>query len=161
MDTGCIKTAADRDLWISTLVNAIARTHTRYFRWHDSGDIFSAVYGRCILDVCRQLPRVKHWIPTRSYQNGRPAAVSPFIVLNEHNGILQVLRDLASMPNVIVRPSSLYIGDSAPIVPGLHAGSTVNSPGAFQCRAPRQNGECRTCRTRWNRPDVPVSYALH
>ncbi len=36
-----------------------------FFRWHDSGDIFHADYGRAIFEVARRTPSVMHWIPTR------------------------------------------------------------------------------------------------
>lgn len=37
------------------------------FRWHVSGDVFSAAYARFIADVCRKSPTVEHWIYTRSF----------------------------------------------------------------------------------------------
>jgi hypothetical protein len=36
-----------------------------YMRWHDSGDIFCAEYGRAILEVCAATPEVLHYLPTR------------------------------------------------------------------------------------------------
>ncbi len=37
------------------------------FRWHVSGDVFSPEYARWIADVCRESPKVEHWIYTRSF----------------------------------------------------------------------------------------------
>lgn len=41
--------------------------HCLSFRWHVSGDVFSADYARWIADVCRETPTVQHWIYTRSF----------------------------------------------------------------------------------------------
>ena len=37
------------------------------FRWHVSGDVFSAKYARWIVEVCRASLNVEHWIYTRSF----------------------------------------------------------------------------------------------
>lgn len=37
------------------------------FRWHVSGDVFSDAYAAWIRDVCRESPKVAHWIYTRSF----------------------------------------------------------------------------------------------
>lgn len=41
--------------------------HCLSFRWHVSGDVFSAAYAAWIADVCRESPTVEHWIYTRSF----------------------------------------------------------------------------------------------
>ncbi len=40
-------------------------TRVAYLRWHDSGDLFHADYAKALLAVCRQTPKVLHWLPTR------------------------------------------------------------------------------------------------
>jgi hypothetical protein len=37
----------------------------RFFRWHDSGDLFHRDYALAILDICHATPGVSHWLPTR------------------------------------------------------------------------------------------------
>jgi len=37
----------------------------RFFRWHDSGDVFHPAYASAILDICHATPDVSHWLPTR------------------------------------------------------------------------------------------------
>jgi hypothetical protein len=99
----------DPQRWIDTLVAAILATGEKYFRWHDSLDIFSPTYCRAVIEVCRRTPQVKHWLPTRSW----------------HLPWVDVLRQLAALPNVIVRPSALTFNDPAPVVDGLGKGTTA------------------------------------
>jgi hypothetical protein len=75
--------------------------------------------------------------------------------------LLNTLRNLAALPNVTLRPSALNFGDSAPVVSGLHAGSTADSSYGHQCPAPLQGGNCGDCRTCWDANETAVSYAKH
>jgi hypothetical protein len=50
------------------LINVIRDSRCRYFRVHDSGDMFSVGYAECWLQVCRRLPEIRFWIPTRVWQ---------------------------------------------------------------------------------------------
>lgn len=141
--------------FIRHTVDAIKATKTEYFRGHDSGDFYSPKYVSAWVEICAQLPNVRFWFPTRAWQYGESAPGK----LNER--MLSALRQLAALPNVTIRPSALYFGDSAPIVPGLHAGSTADNAEGFQCIAPNQDGECRECRVCWNDKTTPVSYHRH
>jgi hypothetical protein len=40
-------------------------TKCAYLRWHDSGDLFHADYASALFEVCRNTPKVLHWLPTR------------------------------------------------------------------------------------------------
>lgn len=114
------------------------------FRVHDSGDLFSPAYTRLWIAICRQLPTVRFWFPTRSYRipNLMPALVT-----------------LAALPNVSVRPSALHFGEAAPVIVGLSAGTTAATAG-FTCPASSQDGKCLDCRQCWT-TDVVVSYRKH
>lgn len=138
----CLKTPAGTQTFIDTMDWAIRRTHYRYMRVHDSGDLFSPAYTRAWIEICRGLQQtVDFWFPTRSWR-------APWV---------DVIRELAALPNVSVRPSALFFGDAPPRIAGLHAGTTVKSEG-FTCPAPRQGGQCLDCRTCWLRKGVEVSY---
>ena len=152
-----MRTPAGREQWVTYMVAAIRQSSCRYFRVHDSGDMFSPAYAESWLEVCRLLPDVCFWIPTRAWQ--QPAGPLPLF-----DPLLGVLRKLASLPNVTVRPSALNFGDHAPVVAGLHAGSTADVPDVFrarQCPAYNQGGHCGDCRTCWDTKDTPVSYCRH
>jgi hypothetical protein len=143
--------------WIATMVDAIKATKCRYFRIHDSGDFFSVAYVRAWIAVCRALPGVRFWAPTREYQT-KPIGLLPVLTENPR---MDALRALASLPNVTIRPSALSIGIKAPSVSGLHAGSGVNDSDATPCKAYTRAGMCGNCRLCWNAKETPISYPLH
>ena len=154
-----MRTLAGRRQWTDRMRYAIERTGAEWFRVHDSGDMFSVVYAECWLEICRETPRVGYWIPTRVWQSGSQNWVLPVL-----DPLMGIMRMLAQLPNVTVRPSALNFGDYAPVVPGLHAGSTAEQPDVMrvrQCIAPEQDGECGGCRVCWTEKSVPVAYARH
>jgi hypothetical protein len=119
--------------------------------------MFNVAYADCWHAVCAALPGVRFWIPTRSWQQPKSA-------LPVFDPLLNTLRKLATLPNVTVRPSALDFGDSAPVIAGLHAGSTAavtDGRLATQCPAPQQGGNCGDCRTCWDAKDTAVSYSRH
>ncbi len=152
-----MRTQAGRQHWIRTIISAVRDARCRYFRIHDSGDMFSTAYAECWFEICRRLPEVRFWIPTRAWQT--PAGPLPVF-----DPLLNTLRKLASLPNVAVRPSALNFGDQAPVVAGLHAGSTAAMPDAFrahQCPAHLQGNRCGDCRVCWEEKSTPIAYQKH
>ena len=55
--------ALAHESWITAMVTLMKGF--KYFRWHDSGDLQSAHHLQRILEVCKQTPDTKHWLPTR------------------------------------------------------------------------------------------------
>lgn len=53
--------------WSSAFARWVRQNAAGGFRWHVSGDVFSADYARWISEVCRKSPKVAHWIYTRSF----------------------------------------------------------------------------------------------
>jgi hypothetical protein len=140
----CMASDAGFETFVSTMVAAITADGRPHFRVHESGDVFNARYGRAWIEIARRLPGVQFWIPTRSWR-----------IPN----LLPVLRDLNAEPNVSVRPSALRIGDDAPSIAGLSAGTGVKSAG-WNCPASEQGNACIDCRQCWNK-STPVYYHLH
>jgi hypothetical protein len=64
-------------------------------------------------------------------------------VLPVYDPLLNILRELAALRNVTVRPSALNFGDLPPLVKGLHSGSTADmrdETKAYQCPAIAEYG---------------------
>lgn len=136
--------------WVASMVASIGTD--AYFRWHDSGDLQSVDHLRLIAMVCEQTPQCNHWLPTREY-----AIVKEYISI------------YGALPaNLKVRLSAMY-PDKPVIVPaslkGIPGIATSNvhatgNPMGEECKAPKQNGECRDCRACWH-SDNAISYAMH
>jgi len=139
----------DDPLWVDAMVVSIGAD--KYFRWHDSGDIQNIEHLEKIAAVARATPHCRHWLPTREY------------------GMVAAFTAQFDVPdNLIIRLSAMFT-DKPVIVPKTLQGvkgvavSNVHSKKAIgtACNAPRQNGECRSCRACWNRKVVAVSYSIH
>lgn len=137
------------ELWVAAMVVSIGAD--KYFRWHDSGDIQSIDHLEKIADVAKRTPHCMHWLPTREY------------------GIVSAFTAQYDVPdNLIIRLSAMFT-DKPVIVPKTLQGvkgvavSNVHSvkPIGTACNAPKQNGECRSCRACWNRKVAAVSYSIH
>ena len=125
--------------WVRAMVTLMEGR--KYFRWHDSGDIQSSWHLSRILEVCKQTPDTKHWLPTREAR-------------------LLALMD----PDVI--PKNLVIRLSATKVNGAASKSwpwtsTVTDRKDKTCPAPDQGGKCKSCRQCWTRSIKNVMYAKH
>ena len=138
-----------RAAWIQAMIISIGDDD--YFRFHDSGDIQNIEHLELYAELARAMPKCKFWLPTREY------------------GIVSAFTAQYDIPdNLIIRLSAMFT-DKAVIVPktlqnvpGV-AVSNVHSKKAIgtACNAPKQNGECRTCRACWNRKVAAVSYSIH
>lgn len=130
--------------WIEAITTLIYRSGDRYFRWHDSGDLQSIEHLRNIVAICKNLPRVKFWLPTREYQTVE--------AYRRAGGTIP--------PNLCVRYSAHLVDAAPPIHYGLPTSTVVSttapdSEDTHVCPAPRQNNRCGTCRACWD-PSVSI-----
>ena len=133
--------------WADDMVQALQ--DSRYFRWFDSGDVYSVALAEKILEVMQRTPWCKHWLPTRMYKFPK---------------FRTVLTTMQSLDNVMVRFSSDSV--TGQYVDGLHGSVIVpTSDDATDnmalCRAYENGGKCSGCRACWSK-DVPlIAYAAH
>ena len=133
--------------WVSDMVQAL--DSDRYFRWFDSGDMYSLGLAEKMLEVMKQTPWVKHWLPTRMHKFPKFALV---------------LAEMQSLSNVMVRPSSDSI--SGQYIPGTHGSVIVESPselpaGVTLCKAYENAGKCSGCRACYNKDVAVIAYPAH
>jgi hypothetical protein len=135
-----------RQEWVQDMVKAL--DSQRYFRWFDSGDVYTIDLAEKILAVMQATPWVKHWMPTRMAKFAK---------------FKKVLSEMESLPNVKVRFSS----DS---VTGEHTsahGSTIvptaaDAPkNAFVCQAYQHDGKCNGCRACYDKSVSLIAYPAH
>jgi len=135
--------------WVDAITTLIYRSGDRYFRWHDSGDLQSLDHLGKIIQVCKNLPRIKFWLPTREYQT------------------VEAYRRLGGRipSNLCIRLSAHLIDGKLPLTYGLPV-STVSTQNAdirstvHSCPAPKQDNQCGRCRACWDPLVKIVSYEL-
>ena len=138
------------DDWVEAMAHLINSKRSKWFRWHDSGDIVNMAHLQRIVEVCKLTPSVSHWMPTR-----------------EAKLISEYIKKHTDFPtNLTVRISATKV-DGAP-TNTWHLTSTVHSKGTKHnrsygevCPAPKQGGECKDCRQCWSRKVRNIGYGIH
>jgi hypothetical protein len=133
--------------WVSDMVASLRKDG--YFRWFDSGDMYSLELAEKMLAIMESTPSTKHWLPTRMHKFPKFQAI---------------IAKMKALPNVMVRPSSDAVDGT--YTAGVH-GSTILPAGApvpegvTVCKAPEQDGKCLSCRACYSK-DIPViGYVAH
>ena len=142
----------NRDDWQQTdWVNAMIAEldNDRYFRWFDSGDMYSLKLAEKIYAVMVATPWTRHWLPTRMHKFAKFA---------------DILAKMEALPNVVVRLSSDSInGDiiagntTSTIIPTI----SHRKPKMTICEAYEREGKCATCRACWDKDIEVVAYVAH
>ena len=133
--------------WVGTMTNALAKQ--RFFRWFDSGDMYSLQLAEKMLAVMVATPNTKHWLPTRMHKFPK---------------FQSIIAKMAALDNVMVRPSSDAVDGT--YTKGVH-GSTIIPAGApvpagvKACTAPETNGKCNGCRACYDKSVPVVGYIAH
>ena len=133
--------------WVDDMVKAL--DSSRYFRWFDSGDVFSLGLAEKILEVMIRTPWCKHWLPTRMHKFPK---------------FKQVLQAMQALNNVSVRFSSDSV--TGQFIDGLHGSVIVpTSEDATEkmtlCRAYEHEGKCSGCRACWDKSVSLIAYPAH
>jgi hypothetical protein len=133
--------------WADDMVAALDAD--RYFRWFDSGDMYTLGLAEKILEVMQRTPWVKHWLPTRMHKFPK---------------FRRVLEAMQALPNVSVRFSSDSV--TGKYTAGLHGSVIVptaaDTPeGATLCRAYEHAGKCNGCRACYDKAVDVIAYPAH
>ena len=124
------------DSWVTAMVAQVKRQ--RWFRWHDAGDVQSVEHMNKILEVCRQTPLTRHWLPTQE----RRYLPSGNTVPN----------------NLVIRLSGSKVDGPSPSA-WQHTSSVVTQ--GASCPSAQQGGKCLSCRNCWNKNIKNISYGKH
>ena len=143
-----------RDEWVADMVAMLQ--NQVFFRWFDSGDMYSVGLAMKILQVMEQTPHCSHWLPTRMHKFSKFGLV---------------IYAMSQLPNVVVRLSSDSVQGA--LVEGLPEwlqdvpNSTIvpshdEAPAAFKvCEAYQHEGKCNGCRACWSKDVRTVAYVAH
>jgi len=124
--------------WVSAMVHLINSKKSKYFRWHDSGDVQDLEHLKKIFEVCELTPSVKHWMPTREAWTKAHVDDAP------RNLVIRF-----SMPMINQKPGGSWKNTS-----------TVVTEGAT-CPAPKQDNACGDCRACWDPSVSNIAYGEH
>lgn len=90
-------------------------THPDYFRIHDSGDFINEEYLDSWIEICRRLPGINFWAPTRIWAHAHMARV-----------LEDRIRRGKIPKNLALRPSGLFFDSPAPEIEGVSGGASSN-----------------------------------
>ena len=132
--------------WVDAMAMLINSKKSKWFRWHDSGDVQDEAHLMKIFEVCELTPETKHWLPTRE------AWTKKYLKDKPDNLVLRF-----SMPMVDQAPAKSW--------PNVSTVMSKDQPwfGATSvaCVAPDQDNECRDCRACWDPSVKNVTYWKH
>ena len=135
--------------WVDAMVKLVSKQ--KWFRWFDSGDVYSSHLAWKILYVIKQTPSTQHWLPTRSYKVPK---------------IASVLEKIGKLPNAVVRYSSdskmgkrLDFGNNSTII--QYKDEFINEKSVSLCRAAERGGACGSCRACWSDRVDTIVYPFH
>jgi len=132
--------------WVDAMAMLINSKKSKYFRWHDSGDVQDEAHLMKIFEVARLTPETSHWLPTRE------AWTKKYLKDKPDNLVLRF-----SMPMVDQAPAKSW--------PNVSTVMSKDQPwfGATSvaCVAPDQDNECRDCRACWDPSVKNVTYWKH
>jgi hypothetical protein len=136
-----------RDDWVSDMVQSLE--NSRYFRWFDSGDMYSHDLAWKIFQVMEKTPHVKHWLPTRMHKFAK---------------FKDVIARMQSLPNVVVRFSSDSV--TGEVIEGLNTSTIISHESQLKnvdgiCQAYKHEGKCNGCRACWDKSVKVIGYQAH
>jgi hypothetical protein len=109
------------------MVHLINSRKSKFFRWHDSGDVQDLEHLKKIVKVCERTPSVSHWMPTREV------------------GILKEYKKTGALPaNLVVRVSATMV-NGMPHKFHEHSSTVITSKDLASCHlcpAPEQGNNC-------------------
>jgi hypothetical protein len=136
-----------RDDWVQDMIYSL--NNSRYFRWFDSGDMYSLDLAWKIYKVMLHTQHVKHWLPTR---------------MHKFSKFKKVIDHMQDLPNVVVRFSSDSV--TGEVIEGLNTSTIISHESQLKnvdgiCQAYKHDGKCNGCRACWNKEVKVIGYQAH
>ena len=132
----------------SDFIQALAKE--KFFRWFDSGDMYSLALAEKMLYIMQNTPQVKHWLPTRMHKFAK---------------FHSILERMQSLPNVNVRLSSDGINGELIDTKLNSTNSTIiglnSAYNGFVCPSSLQDGKCKACKACFDKEVKTVAYIGH
>jgi hypothetical protein len=136
--------------WVEAMVAMIKGKKDKHFRWFDSGDLQSVDDIRKIVEVARNIPECKFWLPTKEY-----------------SFVAEYIKSGGKIPrNLTIRLSAYIIDGPPPAILAKRLGVTTSTvvthaaKGEFVCPSSKQGNKCLDCRACWSKK-TNVAYLKH
>ena len=124
--------------WVRAMTQLLQSKKSKFFRWHDSGDVQDLKHLAKIFEVARRTPDIQHWMPTRE------AWVKPYLKYAPSNLVIRFSMPMVDQPAASSWPHT----------------STVVTTGRT-CPAPDQDNACGDCRACWDPKIRNIAYGQH
>ena len=133
--------------WVADMTKEMRKA--KWFRFFDSGDMYSLELAKKILEVMQATPNTQYWIPTR---------------MGKFPKFAKVIAEMNALPNVKVRFSSDSI--TGEFVQGVHGSVIIPAAdaapaGVFVCEAYDREGKCSSCRACYSKDIDVIAYPAH
>ena len=146
------KQAWQDDNFVNDFVKALKKES--FFRFFDSGDMYSIKLAEKILLIMQLTPHVIYWLPTRMHKFEKFHAI---------------IKKMQTLPNVVVRLSSDSIKGEIVNSDLTSTNSTIISEHEIDnldknikvCSAFYQGGKCLTCTDCYNKEIKTIAYVAH
>jgi len=137
--------------FVAVMTKQIRQQRINDFRWFGSGDVFDLESLEKIMQVCKNLPRVRFWFPT-----------------SRDGFLIQFLQKNKIPKNVTLRLSSPKIDHPIPdamkeyFAPfGVVFSETTSDPAESNCSASVDGSNCGDCDHCWNPEHQITKYWIH
>jgi hypothetical protein len=136
--------------WAEAMTTLIReKEKSGYFRFFDSGDLQSLKMLEDIVQIARNLPNIKFWLPTKEY-----SIISAYV--KKHKQFPE---------NLTVRLSAFMKNETVPIQLvkklGVVTSSVATTEQEVSCPSKKQGNKCLECRDCWDLSVKNVSYKSH
>ena len=150
---GCVKKTREEnieawkcDSWVADMIDILKKE--KYFRWFDSGDLYSLDLAEKIYSVMVETPNCYHWLPTKMFKFSK---------------FYDILNKMQALKNVMVRFSSDSIDGS--FIDGIHGSVVIPHKdfniNAYVCPATKNKTQCGVCKACYDKNIPVIAYVLH
>jgi hypothetical protein len=134
--------------WVRAMTHLLQSKKSKYFRWHDSGDVQDLKHLAKIFEVARRTPDVRHWMPTRE------AWVKHFCQSVLDNLIIRFSAPMVDQAAPASWPNTSTVESTWKHASNSHTAANVPSPRSRTMLAE----DCRAC---WDPNVKNVAYGQH
>ena len=126
--------------WVYILNHKKKIVETGLFRHFDSGDLQSKEHLKKIIEVAKQTPHIKHWLPTKESA-----------LIKNYKGKIP--------KNLLIRLSGTMINGKPPKY--KHTSTVTTDPNKATCKAFQNEGKCNGCTKCWDTKIKNIVYLKH